>query len=59
MKTFDDYIKSIKNLSDLTPSESEDSFDQILTCPLLRKIYPFRVFTICARKIGMAVELSS
>ena len=30
MKTFDDYIKSIKNLSDLTPSESEDSFDQIL-----------------------------
>ena len=30
MKTFDDYIKSIKNLSDLTSSESEDSFDQIL-----------------------------
>ena len=31
MKTFDDYIKSIKNLSDLELSESENAFDQILT----------------------------
>ena len=31
MKTFDDYIKSIKDLSDLKLSESENAFDQILT----------------------------
>ena len=31
MKTFDDYIKSIKNLSDLKTEDSENAFDQILS----------------------------
>ena len=30
MKTFDDYIKSIKDLSDLNTEDSENAFDQIL-----------------------------
>ena len=31
MKTFDDFIKSIKDLSDLNIDDSENAFDQILS----------------------------
>ena len=31
MKTFDDFIKSIKNLSNLNIDDSENAFDQILS----------------------------
>ena len=30
MKTFDDYIKSVKDQSNLSTNESENAFDQIL-----------------------------
>ena len=54
MKTFDDYIKSIKDLSDLKLSESENAFDQILT----QKISEDKIidFLISLSKKGESVD---
>ena len=54
MKTFDDYIKSIKNLSDLSLDESEKAFDQIL----LQKIEDNKIidFLTLLSKKGESVD---
>ena len=54
MKTFDDYIKSIKDLSDLKLSESENAFYQILT----QKISEDKIidFLISLSKKGESVD---
>ena len=54
MKTFDDYIKSIKNLYDLSLDESEKAFDQIL----LQKIEDNKIidFLTLLSKKGESVD---